>query len=488
MSDTINPEDYGVLPTGFSRMRLPEIRQSIINSLQSRTGLIFETRTDSITGQFIDVFAEREAALWELSEAVYHAMYPISAYGVNLDHAVSFAGVKRLFAESSYAWCILYGQEETLISAGAVVRNTVNQEQFILQDDVTISRQSAIDFTVSIDTAVVGQDYWISIDSVLYTYRAANGDTNLFIANNLYLQMIGSDLELTLNANQISGHKIEAVPFALQISTNISLLVIGSIGNFYAENFGPFEIPTGSITQIVTTQFGWDTVNNIIDGHTGRNIETDEELRLRYETGVFRLGAATLPSIKANLEQNIVGIQSVEVFENEEDVTDAEGRPPHSIEVVAYGGDPQDIANQIFNTKAAGIDTHGAIAVNVLDSVGYTHVINFNRPVPIFVWVDIVVTLYNEEIFPDNGVQQIQSIVVVTGNNFGIGTDIIVQRFLGPIYSNVPGIARMDIKIAIESDANDIPAPGDYISNNVAVANRELSSFDITRVSVTISP
>lgn len=486
MSDLVNPNDYGVLPTGFSRMRLPEIRQAIITSLQTTTGLTFETRTDSITGQFIDVFAEREATLWELAEAVYHAMYPISAYGVNLDHAVSFAGVKRLFPEASYVWAILYGVEGTLVDSGAIVRNSENQEPFILQNDVTIGRSHAIDFTIAIETVVVGQDYWVRIDTALYTYRAVTSDTALIIANNLYVQMLASNLVLTLDANQISGHKVESISFDLQISTNITLLKIGSPGTFNAENMGPIEVNANALTQIVSTQYGWDSVNNIVDGHIGRNLETDEELRLRYDLGVFRLGAATLPSIKANLEQNVAGLQSVEVFENQEDVTDSEGRPPHSIEVVAYGGDPQDIANEIFRTKAAGIDSYGSVSVIVTDTAGYQHTIYFNRPTPIFAWVNVNVSLYNEEIFPDNGVQQIQAIIVATGNSFGIGKDIIIQRFMGPIYSQVPGIGRLDITVATEADPNTVSPPGAYTANNVPISTRELSSFDLVRVSVTV--
>src|SRR6187402_79981 len=105
-------------------MRLPEIRQQIIDSLQTRTGMTFETRPDSVLGQFINIFAEREATVWELAEAVYHAMYPISATGVNLDHAVSFAGVRRLFAQRSTVWAALYGVETTIIPAGSIVRSS----------------------------------------------------------------------------------------------------------------------------------------------------------------------------------------------------------------------------------------------------------------------------------------------------------------------------------------------------------------------------
>src|SRR5207342_3385017 len=106
------------------------------DDLQSRTKLTFETRPDSITGQFIDVFAEREATVWELAEAVYHAMYPVSAFGVNLDHSVSFAGVTRLFALQSLVWVNMYGTQGIIISAGATVRSSTSGEDFVLQQDV----------------------------------------------------------------------------------------------------------------------------------------------------------------------------------------------------------------------------------------------------------------------------------------------------------------------------------------------------------------
>jgi uncharacterized phage protein gp47/JayE len=488
MSVTVTTPDpaYGVLPSGFSRMRLPEIRQAIIDSLQQTTGLTFETRPDSITGQFINVFAEREATLWELAESVYHAMYPISATGVNLDHSVSFAGVRRLFAQRSTVWCACYGVEGTIIAAGSIVRNQSSQDNFLLNASVTISRQKAIDATVSINAAVVGQEYWIQINQSIYRYVAIAGDSNLTIANFLYVQLLASGFEIEINANQIRIYGIESISFLLQMSTNISLLIISSIGVFTAEDYGPADVSANMVNQIVTTMIGWNSVNNYIPGHVGRNLETDDELRLRYDSGVYQLGAATLESIRANLQQNVPGILTVQVYENMEDVIDAEGRPPHSIEVIAYGGDPQDIAEQIYLVKAAGIDTFGDVQVMVTGSSGYQHEINFNRPTPVYIWTDVTVTLYNEEQFPDGGVPQIQLIVTNTGNNFGIGKDVIVQRFFGPIYANVAGIGQLDIKVARVDDVNGIPAPGDYSSANIPIGARELSSFDVTKVMVTI--
>jgi uncharacterized phage protein gp47/JayE len=486
MSDLINPTAYGVLVTGFSRMRLPEIRQLIIDTLNTTLGITFETRPDSITGQFIDTFAEREAALWELAEAVYHAMYPISATGVNLDHAVSFAGVRRLFAQSSIAWCVCYGVETTTIPAGSIIRNSSTQDNFLLDADVTISRQSAIDVTVGINDAVVGNQYWIQINTITYSYTAVAGDTALLVAQNLSVLLLSSGFTIELDANFIRIYGLESVPFAFQVSTNIQITVLGSPGNFTAEVFGPVDVTAGNLTQIVSTMNNWTGVNNIVPGQAGRNLETDDELRVRYDQGVFLLGAATLESIRANLLQNVPGILNCQVYENDGDVADSEGRPPHSIEVIAYGGDPQIIAEQIWLLKAAGIDTFGSITVDINDSIGVSHPINFNRPTPVYIWVDIQVSLYNEEVFPDNGVPLIQSIVAATGNSFGIGKDVIIQRLYGPIYAGVSGIGQMTITVAREDDASTVPAPGDYVATNIAISSRELSQFDVTHVSVTI--
>ena len=486
MSGTVTDPIYGVLPSGFSRMRMPEIRQAIIESLQSSTGLTFETRPDSITGQFINVFAEREAALWELSEAVYHAMYPISATGINLDHSVSFAGVRRLFAERSNVWCACYGTEGTIIPSGSIVRSALTQDSFLLDANVTISRQTAIDATVEILTAVAGQEYWIRIGQSVYRYVAIAGDNALTIAQNLFTQLLAGNLSVSIDANFIRIYSVESIPFILQISTNIGLALISSIGHFTAEAFGPSDVSADTVNQIVTTMTGWDSVNNYVAGHTGRNLETDDELRLRYERGVFQLGAATLESIRANIEQNVAGLTTVQVYENEDDVIDADGRPPHSIEVIVAGGDPQDIANQIYLVKAAGIDTFGDILVMVTGSSGYQHQIFFNRPTPAYIWVDVTVTLYNEEQFPDGGIPQIQAIVTATGNSFGIGKDVIAQRFFGPIYSGVPGIGNIVITMAKADDVNAVPLTSDYSSDTIPISARELSVFDITKVMVTI--
>ena len=351
---------------------------------------------------------------------------------------------------------------------------------------VTISRQRAIDVTVFIASAIVDVQYWIQIDGVIYAYICSTGDAPSDIANALYTQLLPSRLTVTLNGNEIRMYSLESVLFDLQLSNDVQISIIGSQVNCTAEQFGVTDVAANTLNVIISTLNGWDSVNNLVDGRVGRNLETDDELRLRYDAGVFRLGAATLNSLQANLEQNVSGIITCQVYENEEDFTDTEGRPPHSIEVVASGGDPQVIANQIWLLKAAGIDTHGSITMQVVDSIGLNHPIHFNRPVPIYIWVKCEIQLYGEELFLDNGIDQIKNIIVNTGNSFGIGKDVIQQRFHGPIYSGVSGIGHITITIAKSNDPNVPPAPGAYANSNIPIASREISTFILSNVSVIV--
>lgn len=483
--ETVAPQ-YGVLETGFSRMRLPEIRRTIIDDLQRRTGLVFETRPDSITGQFIDTFAEREAILWELAESVYHAMYPISSFGINLDHAVSFAGVRRLFERRTSVWAILYGNEGTVVPTNAVVRQIETQDNYLLLSPVTITRTAAVDVIISVNTAIYDQLYTIQINDIVYGYTAQAGDSALDIAAGLAIALLGSRLELHTDANTIRIWTVEFVSFSIVVSVGISIIQLGSGGSFLAQEYGDLVVPIDTLTKIVVSINGWNATNNIVEGLSGRELEVDDELRQRYNTGVFRLGAGTLPAIRANLLETVPGILALEIFANNEDTVDQYGRLPHSIEVVIYGGDPQLIANEIFRLKGAGIDTNGEINVNVVDTQGYFHPIRFNRPTSVAIWVKIEVWLYAGENFPVNAISTIQNTVAEFGNSISIGGDVIVQRFYGPIYRAVTGISRLIVLMAKDISVAEqrIPDDTDFSDTNIEIIPREVARFDISRVLV----
>ncbi|HEX3163111.1 MAG TPA: baseplate J/gp47 family protein [Pseudolabrys sp.] len=482
--------DFGVTPYGYVRMRLPEIRQAIVDDLTARlhnvgiTGPI-ETRPDSVTGLLIDTFADREAALWEQSEAVYLSMYPGSASGISLDYAVSFTGVTRLPAEPSRAYVVAYGAEGTVLPAGVQIRNQVTQTIWATTEDTTITAGAAGD--VSIRPTVANSTlYRVTIDGVPYSYNSDVSANIGEILGGLVAAVSVSGLFVSSDGAVLHVTGDGRITFAVALTGPLTFAELGSVALAATEVGLEEESPVGVLNQIVTTVTGWDRVNNLQAGVVGRQTETDAELRARYSTGVYRLGAATLPSIAPNILEDVPGISAIKVFENDSDVVAPDGQYPHSIHVVVQGGLVDEIGMAIYRVKAAGIDTFGAVEVFVPGDDGVNHAIYFDRPTPVYIWAKAVLTLLPpaEEQFPVDGNAQVANNIVATGELQEIGQDVIVQRYYCAIFG-VPGIASIDLKFAHSTNPAFVPAAGDYSAANITIEQYELAVFDISRVTVT---
>lgn len=109
------------------------------------------------------------------------------------------------------------------------------------------------------------------------------------------------------------------------------------------------------------------------------------------------------------------------IYENNTDVTDSSGRPPHSIEVVVSGGTDQDIADFIWSVKPAGIQTYGSSSATVSDSNGDSQTIYFSRPTYKYVHLEVTIdSYYAEEQFPLDGVDQIKAAIFDYAEDFSL--------------------------------------------------------------------
>mgnify|MGYP003601147927 CR=1 FL=1 len=480
----------GVTPTGFVRPRLPEIRATIVESLVTRLRAVgytdpIETRPDSLFGLLIDTFVERETALWEQTEAVYYAMYPSSASGPQLDRAVSFTGVTRLPASQSSVYLILYGTEATVVPALSQVRNSVTQTLWEIETATTIGAGATGD--ASIRPVVANSTlYTITIDGVARSYTSDVTATLAEILGGLGAAVTASGHTVTNDGAQLRIRANGRESFTLQVTPNLHITRLGTPALARAIDPGAVTAAIGELNMIVTLVPGWDSVGNLQAASTGRLAETDAQLRTRYRSGVYQLGAATLPALQANIESRVAGIYAVKVFENDSDTTDGAGRPPHSVHVVVEGGLDAEIARTIFDYKAAGIDTHGAVLVEVVDSEGADHDIRFDRPTPRYIWVKVVVTVITsgEETFPPDGLSRIAANILAEGSALGVGRDVIWQRFLQAVHS-VGGVASADLKFAVTSAPTPAPSSGDYAASNITIADFEVARFDPSRIEVT---
>lgn len=223
-----------------------------------------------------------------------------------------------------------------------------------------------------------------------------------------------------------------------------------------------------TITIITNPKLGVRTVTNTAPFEGGRNTETDAEFRQRYYRSVDYAGGANIDAIVADIYRSVEGVISVIGEENDTDEVNELGMPPHSIEIVAYGGLDEAIAQAIFNRKAAGIQTFGNTTVPVFTSSGGTYDISFSRPTPVRIWVRVYNLITNRD-FPPDGIEQIkEKIIAYIGSDTKSGVNIgspVIRMSLPTVIYQVSGV--VDFKLKISADGEN------YGWENITLAKHE---------------
>lgn len=211
----------------------------------------------------------------------------------------------------------------------------------------------------------------------------------------------------------------------------VECTVAGTIGNVAAKD----------INAIVNPEAGIDSALGVSVVSAGKDEESDYELRKRIEIASEGSGSGNASSIRAALIK-IPTVESAIVIVNDSDSADSMGNTPHSIAVYVAGGDNygQEIAEAIFTTKPAGIQTNGTITKTVTDDGGYTHEIKYNKMQTVN--VTVAVSIVTNVDFEETGTEDIQTNIKDYINGFGFGDDVILSTLYGHIYS-VKGVERV---------------------------------------------
>ena len=483
-------DGYGVTTAGFVKKRLPEIQQEIQQVLETGFGQSIKNVPESVFGELIGVFSDRECAVWEECEALYNSQYPTTAVGASLDLAVGYSGVTRLQQANSVVDVICYGLDGTVLNIGQEIQVPNTSYAFNNQAAITISAANALEAVVDNVKVASGATYALTINGTVYSYVSVPADTIATILAALLTAINPTGLPASSDGASLTINSIDgSTTFAIAVSANLALIEIGTLGRFYSDDVGAFSAPAGTLTQINTPVNGWARISNPADATEGRLQETDSELRARYSSGVYQLGAGTPDAIVANIKQNVVGVTACILIENDGDVTDSAGRPPHSYQLIVQGGSVLDIATEMLRVGGAGINTFGSISQSVNDSQGNPHVMNFSRPTPLYVWLKATVTPFTDgdETYPSNGPTTVQTILVNTGNALGIGADIISKRLTAPLFASPPAVPGVnDIALLIYATTNPAytPVPGDYSTANINVAQTQMAGFSVARTTV----
>lgn len=244
---------------------------------------------------------------------------------------------------------------------------------------------------------------------------------------------------------------------------------------------GAVAAAPGSVTKIATPTLGWQTVNNPAVAAVGAPVESDSALRLRQRTSTALPSLSVLDGLVGAVA-NVTGVTRYASYENDSNVTDANGIPSHSISLVVEGATSQGVADAIALHKTPGTGTFGTTSVTTFDSRGIPSVIRFYRPsaVPIQVAVSVRALAGYTSGFAD----QIKAAVAAAINALSIGEDVLLTKLYVP--ANLPGTAPgATFNITALQLAR---IPGSLGAADAVIAFNEAASCAVVDVSVTVVP
>lgn len=443
----------GITPSGFEIRTQQDLRAIVAAKLASRWNTSVQVLNElSAVGLLTNVFTAALAEAWEVLQAVYNSQNPDAATGDALRSLRLLTGTLPIVATGSSATLSLAGTSGTTIPALSRAENAEGV-LFETQADATLAlvaaRAPSTSYTGSVIARSNAGNVYVSLAPG--TTGAGGGPTGTGIAI----------VDGTINWTYVGPGNAFAQVNAIATTT------------------GPIESLAYSISTITTPVSGWNGVRNLLDATLGNAEETDESFRVRGEAELSGAGSHTKDAMRADiLRQFRNQVTSCQILQNKLDYV-VDGMPAHSVECLIRGGDGQEIAEYLFsNVVGLGYSTHGNESYNVTDSRGLTEVVKFSRPVEIPIYV--TVTLTKDPItYPADGDLQVKQAIVAWGDSLPNGWDIAAVATAAAAF-RVPGVFNVS-----DLDLGTAPSPSG--SGTIAVAIREIATFDTSRIVVTSS-
>lgn len=250
-----------------------------------------------------------------------------------------------------------------------------------------------------------------------------------------------------------------------------------------AADVGDLEAAPGTVTRILTPTLGWQTVNNVAAATPGAPVESDAALRQRQAKSTALTSLTPLKGLVGAVS-TLAGVTQVMPYENDTDVTDANGITEHSIALVIEGGDATGIAETIKAKKTLGTGTFGTTSEFVDNGFGVLEEIRFSRPTQVPIRVEVSLTALTG--FTTAIQNAMKQAVVDYINALAIGSDVIVDRLSLPL--NLYGGAdaqTFEINpngVKIARDADPLAAA------NIVIDFDELATCDLADVTLVVAP
>jgi uncharacterized phage protein gp47/JayE len=264
------------------------------------------------------------------------------------------------------------------------------------------------------------------------------------------------------------------------------LVIIGLDGTVTvtatATTAGATSAAANTLTSILTPTLGWQTVTNGANvASPGLPVEQDTVLRARQAKSTALPAMTVLEGIFAAVEA-INGVTDLATYQNDEDVADGNGMPPHSMAVVVQGGDVNLVAGAIALKKAPGTKTNGTTSVLVTDNKGVPNLIRFYELTQVV--LTMIITIHPLIGYVSTtGDTLKQAVADFVNNTLSIGEDSYRSRLFTPANLTSPGLGDTfvvtDIKQARDAG---MPGEGDIVISFIETATLIVSNITLVLV------
>lgn len=417
---------------------LADIQQKWLNIFPS---MILDSSTPQ--GRVIELLAQIRKEELGLVALLANQINPQYATGERLDAIAGLFYIKRRGESYTTVNAVLTGKPLTYSTAEIVWSDagvdsgdaiTINNSvSFIFGTDIAIGA-TLTETSNNVVEAINGNS---SLNQIMEA-SAISGGTGVKIASTklasladdnfyrIYISYAASASATT--PKSISSTKgdtfIEAGSIASDSSNNLYslsesvLLDSNGTGNgvFVCKTGGKIPCPQDTLTTIVSSVDGWETVNNPSAGTIGAEREGDESLYRRYNLSKAKYSMGYVSSLLAAL-YDIEGVKSAWIYENDTNLPKTnssdstipvgETVDPHSVFIVVDGGNASgefdnQVAEAIMKKKSAGcgmtaanenLSTHAtAHRITISPEIGggtFTAVYNTPASIPIFISMQV---------------------------------------------------------------------------------------------------
>jgi uncharacterized phage protein gp47/JayE len=249
-----------------------------------------------------------------------------------------------------------------------------------------------------------------------------------------------------------------------------------------AQEVGPQEADAATITALVDVVSGLASVTNAAAATPGRDVERDEELRVRREASLRIVGSGTDQAMRARILE-VDGVDAAVVISNRNLTTDGNGIPGKAFRAVVWptpaSSDP--IWQAIWDTMPGGILANGAVSGSAIDSQGNAQPVAYSVASEVEIHVEVVVEV-DETVWPVDGPDQVKAAVESAFADLSIGDDVRIYRVTAAVAAAaIPGIESLIVR----AKAGSAPGPSD--TTNLSISITQIATIDVANIDVTVS-